>query len=75
VPFHQQKNGLPAFTWRVMKSFAAATVSSSIVSMRFFVSGPVSSMVCFPTLPKRGSTVASSLSLALHLRTPRGPKV
>ncbi len=39
-----------------MKSIAAADVSSSIVSIRFFVSAPVSSMVCLPTLPKRGST-------------------
>ena len=40
-----------------MKSMAAAEVSSSIVSMRFLVSAPVSSMVCLPILPKRGSTV------------------
>jgi hypothetical protein len=32
-------------------------ISSSIVSMRFFVSGPVSLQTCLPTLPKRGSTV------------------
>ena len=43
-----------------MKSMAAAEVSSSIVSMRFLVSAPVSSMVCLPILPKRGSTVGSS---------------
>jgi hypothetical protein len=42
-----------------------AVVSSSIVSIRFLVSGPVSSMVCLPTLPKRGSTVGSSTLLAL----------
>ena len=42
VPFHH-KQGFPAFCWRWMKSLAAATVSSSIVSMRFLVSGPVSS--------------------------------
>ena len=40
-----------------MKSMAAAEVSSSMVSMRFLVSAPVSSMVCLPILPKRGSTV------------------
>ena len=57
-----------------MKSMAAAEVSSSIVSIRFLVSAPVSSMVCLPTLPKRGSTVGSSRSVALHLSTPRGPK-
>src|SRR6476620_2511776 len=50
---------------------AAAEVSSSIVSMRFLVSAPVSSMVCLPILPKRGSTVGSSRSLALHLSTPQ----
>ena len=44
VPFHQQKKGCPALAWRVMKSFAAARVSSSMVSMRFFVSRPVFSM-------------------------------
>ena len=38
-----------------MKSMAAAEVSSSIVSMRFLVAAPVSSMVCLPTLPQRGS--------------------
>ena len=61
VPFHQQKNGLPALTWRVMKSLAAATVSSSIVSMRFLVSGPVFSMR-WPPLPS-----------AQVCSTPRGP--
>jgi hypothetical protein len=34
-----------------MKSDAAATNSSSQVSMRFLVSGPVSSIFCLPTLP------------------------
>ena len=44
-----------------MKSLAAARVSSSIVSIRFLVSGPVFSIV-WPPLPS-----------ALHLSTPRGP--
>ena len=44
-----------------MKSLAAATVSSSMVSMRFLVSGPVFSMV-WPPLPS-----------ALVWSTPRGP--
>ena len=35
----------------------------------------VSSMVCLPILPNRGSTVGSSLSIALHLSTPRGPNL
>ena len=73
VALNQQKNGLPAFACRSMKSIAAAEVSSSIVSIRFLVSGPVSSIVCLPTRPKRGSTVGSSVSVALHLSTPRGP--
>src|SRR5262249_51360576 len=45
VALNQQKNGLFAVTCRLMKSTAASEVSSSIVSMRFRVSGPVSSMV------------------------------
>ena len=73
VVLNQQKNGLPACACRLMKSMAAAVVSSSIVSIRFLVSGPVSSIVCLPTLPKRGSTVGSSRSVALHRITPRGP--
>ena len=68
VALNQQKNGLPAACCRFMKSIAAAEVSSSIVSIRFLVSAPVSSIVCLPTLPKRGSTVGSSLSVALHLQ-------
>jgi hypothetical protein len=31
-----------------MKSIAPSTTSSSIVSIRFFVSGPVSLIVCLP---------------------------
>src|SRR5262249_34736623 len=54
---NQQKNGLFALPCRSMKSMAAADVSSSIVSMRFFVSGPVSSI-----LPSDDD-----------LMTPRGP--
>jgi hypothetical protein len=44
-----------------MKSIAPSTISSSIVSIRFLVSGPVSLMVCLP--PR----------LTLQWRTPRGP--
>ena len=61
VAFHQQKKGWPPFDCLTMKSFAAASVSSSIVSIRFFVSGPVFSIVC-PPLPS-----------ARHLSTPLGP--
>ena len=56
-----------------MKSIAAARNSSSMVSMRLVSSGPVFSIFCLPTLPKWGSTVGSSRSLALQFSTPRGP--
>ena len=36
--------------------------------MRFLVSGPVSSIFCLPTRPKRGSSVGSSVSVATHLQ-------
>ena len=73
VAFHQQKNGLLAFFWRVMKSLAAARVSSSIVSIRFLVSGPVSSIVC-PPLPSalhlmhaaRAELLAERLAVGEH---------
>jgi hypothetical protein len=42
VVFIQTKNGLPALTWRCMKSMAACVVSSSTVSMRLRFNGPVS---------------------------------
>ena len=42
VEFHHRKNGLSAFLARSMKSSALAVTSSSMVSMRFLVSGPVS---------------------------------
>ena len=32
-------------------------------------------MVCLPTRPQRGCTVGSSLSVALHFSTPRGPNI
>lgn len=57
VALNQQKNGLFARTWRSIKSMAAAEVSSSIVSIRFLVSGPVSSI-----LPSADERI-----------TPRGP--
>ena len=74
VVLSQTKNGLPASFCRLMKSLAAATKSSSQVGMRFVVSGPVSSIFCLPTLPQRGSSVGSSLSVAHEWMTPRGPK-
>ena len=62
LPFHQTKNGVPALTARWMKSWAAAMVSSSTVSMRFLVSGPVFS-IFWPPLP---SAQVWSLSL-IHI--------
>ena len=74
VVLNQTKNGLPSSCWRLMKSLAATTNSSSQVSIRFLVSGPVSLIFCLPTLPQRGITVGSSLSVAHEWITPRGPK-
>src|SRR5262249_14397297 len=71
VKLTQRKKGFPAWACRLMKSAERAAMSSSIVSIRFFVSGPVSWTVCLPTLPKRGSTVASSVSVALQSNTQR----
>ena len=68
VKFTHRKIGLPAAFWRWMKSTARLATSSSIVSIRFLVSGPVSLMICLPTLPNRGSTVGSSVSLALRVQ-------
>ncbi len=75
VVLSHTKNGLSALCWRWMKSLAAATNSSSQVSMRFMFSGPVSSIFCLPTLPQRGSSVGSSLSVAQEWITPRGPNI
>ncbi len=61
VPFHQVKNGFRAATWRRMKSTAASEVSSSTVSIRLRVNGPVSSIRCVPS------------GFANVRRTPRGP--
>ena len=47
--------------------------SSSTVSIRFFVSGPVSSILCLPTGPKCAVSFGSSFSLAQVWSTPRGP--
>ena len=50
----------------------APVVSSSMVSIRFLVSGPVSSMRCLPTGPYRSSTSPVSSSVAQEWMTPRG---
>ena len=41
VALNQTKNGMSASCWCVMKSTAASWNSSSTVSIRFLVSGPV----------------------------------
>ena len=61
VELNQTKNGVSASCCRVMKSTAASRNSSSTVSIRFLVSGPVSSMRWVPS------------ALAQVCRTPRGP--
>ena len=72
VMFIQTKNGVSAAVWRLMKSMAAPVVSSSTVSIRFLVSGPVSSMRCLPSGPNRSSTSSEASSVAHDLMTPRG---
>ena len=72
----QMKKGLPDLTERSIASTVAVRNSSSAVSMRFLVSGPVSSQVCLPQGPNRGSGERDFLvAVALHLRTPRGPNL
>lgn len=63
VPFHHTKTGLPAACCASMNAIAASEVSSSIVSMRFRVSGPVSPIFCVPS------------GWAHEWITPRGPNV
>ena len=74
VGLNHAKNGFLSPLARSMKSSVALRNSSSAVSMRFLVSGPVSSQLCLPHLPKRGSSPGVSAMVAVHLRTPRGPK-
>jgi hypothetical protein len=61
VKLTQTNMGFPAFTCLPMNSAARAAMSSSIVSMRFFVSGPVSSIFWVPS------------GRAQLWTTPRGP--
>ena len=75
VELNQQKNGLSALAFRSMKPLAAPRNSSSTVSIRLRFSGPVSSILCLPTRPKRGSSVGSSVSDAVQRITPRGPNL
>jgi len=57
------------------KARALARISSSMVSMRFGQSSPASSIFCFPILPQRGMTVASSTFVAQEWTMFRGPTV
>ena len=61
VELYQRKNGLSALACFSIHARARSVISSSMVSMRFLVSGPVSSIVC-PPLPS-----------AMQWSTPRGP--
>ncbi len=73
VVFIHTKNGVSACTWRRMKSTHASVVSSSMVSIRFLVNGPVSSMRCRPMGPYFGSSGSSETSsVAQEWMTPRG---
>ena len=47
VELYHRKNGLSALTCFSIQSIAPAVISSSMVSMRFLVSGPVS-LICLP---------------------------
>ena len=73
LELNQTKKGFLSRLARSMKSIDAPRNSSSIVSMRFLVSGPVSSHFCLPQGPKRGSSPGVSVAVATHFMTPRGP--
>ena len=51
-----------------------SSISSSIVSIRFFVSGPVSSIRCFPTRPNAAPRSRRPRPSPTSGCTPRGPK-
>ena len=75
VELYQRKNGLFALACFSIQPRAAEVISSSMVSIRFLVRGPVSLTVCLPTRPQRGSVVGSSLSVAKQCNTPLGPNL
>ena len=75
VVLSQTKNGLPCFFARPMKSSDAAMNSSSTVSMRLRVRGPVSVQRCLPMRPNRGSSVASSVVGGDALEDPAWPEL
>ena len=61
VELYQRKNGCSALACFSIQARAPAVISSSMVSMRFLVSGPVS-VIFWPPLPS-----------ARQWSTPRGP--
>ncbi len=64
VVLNQTNQGLPSCCFASMNLTVLASTSSSIVSIRFFVSGPVSSQRCLPHFPKRASS-ASVLAVSV----------
>ena len=72
VMFIHTKNGVSESACRLMKSMHAPVVSSSMVSIRLAVSGPVSSIRCLPAGPNRSSTSSEASSVAQEWMTPRG---
>ena len=73
VGLSHRKNGLLSALALSRNFSATSRISSSTVSMRFGHSSPASSIFCLPTLPQRGSTVASSTLVAHEWIMLRGP--
>ena len=64
VVLYHRNIGLPAAWVASMKSSALVVTSSSMVSIRLRVSGPVSVHFWLPHAPKRGSGASVSASVA-----------
>src|ERR1700758_2851524 len=80
VGLSQRKKGLLEGFALFMKAIESATNASSTVSMLYLIpaigcggKGPSSWIFCLPTLPHRGSTVASSVSVDQERSMLRGP--
>ena len=71
VEFHHRKNGLPSACALSMKASASAVTSSSTVSMRSRVSGPVSSICWPPSAQRRGPDHPARAELLLERRALR----
>ena len=56
VVLNQTNHGLPPCCCLSMNLVVSASTSSSTVSIRFLVRGPVSSQRCLPHFPKRASS-------------------